>query len=403
MWQAPDGVSFKMRLYDDQRHSVVLGLGTDRVIAADMERMALSFRAQRKWPWVRLLVSKAVKIGNAYDAYTAGSVDTFFADLLSVRNDPDLDPLVTLWEEQGAEPKYVRQVRRMIPAGTRHPLSAFRRRAIAQWLKTVKPEARTKQLSRATRERYKAALSSFAEWLIEHEYIEGNPVHGIKLEEARALKEAKRAKGLAFLEETDARALVEKLEEPYRSLEALMTSSGAEWQAIERAAREDFDLEHRLFHAHGSKTSYRDRWVEVTEDWAWELVAARVRQRAAEAPDAPIWPVDEKDALEAHHAAAKALKLKRTTLHNHRHTFAVLWIRRGATGGLRSDRRDTQWLKNQLGHAPQSMQLFTTYGVYINAVKLTAQQQARQTSGKAKVTPSVTSPSISHEVDHAKS
>src|SRR5438105_2925755 len=110
MWQAADGVSFKMRLYDHDGHSAVLGLGTDRVIAADMERMAMSFRAQRRWSWVKLLVSKQVKIGTAYDRYTAGAADEFFADVLSGQNDPDLDPLVTLWAEEGAEPKYVRQV-----------------------------------------------------------------------------------------------------------------------------------------------------------------------------------------------------------------------------------------------------------------------------------------------------
>jgi hypothetical protein len=51
----------------------------------------------------------------------------------------------------------------------------------------------------------------------------------------------------------------------------------------------------------------------------------------------------------------------------HRHSYAVMQLKRGC---------DHQWLKNQLGHAPQSTLICTTYGVYIGAQKLTADQQA---------------------------
>jgi len=45
---------------------------------------------------------------------------------------------------------------------------------------------------------------------------------------------------------------------------------------------------------------------------------------------------------------------------------------------------DHQWLKNQLGHAPQSTLIYTTYGLYIKAAKLTAQQAARQVSSTTR-------------------
>jgi hypothetical protein len=48
--------------------------------------------------------------------------------------------------------------------------------------------------------------------------------------------------------------------------------------------------------------------------------------------------------------------------------FAVMHLQRGC---------DHQWLKNQLGHAPQSTLIYTTYGVYIKAAKLTEEQAAR--------------------------
>ncbi len=80
----------------------------------------------------------------------------------------------------------------------------------------------------------------------------------------------------------------------------------------------------------------------------------------------------EGKALTVHHATAKRLHIRRTTLHQHRHSFAVMWIRSGLKGG-----RDKQWLKNQLGHAPQSTVIDTVYGVYINAARLTEAQAER--------------------------
>jgi hypothetical protein len=38
---------------------------------------------------------------------------------------------------------------------------------------------------------------------------------------------------------------------------------------------------------------------------------------------------------------------------------------------------DHQWLKNQLGHAPQSTLIYSVYGTYIGAQKLTAGQRAQ--------------------------
>jgi hypothetical protein len=61
-------------------------------------------------------------------------------------------------------------------------------------------------------------------------------------------------------------------------------------------------------------------------------------------------------------------RLPDTTLHEYRHHFAVMHLRRGS---------DHQWIKNQLGHAPQSTLLYTTYGVYVAQAKLTANAQRK--------------------------
>ena len=61
--------------------------------------------------------------------------------------------------------KYVVQVRKLIPEGVPFPLSKFRRRTIAEFLPGL-------EVSDPTRNRYKAALSQSARFLIERELLE---------------------------------------------------------------------------------------------------------------------------------------------------------------------------------------------------------------------------------------
>ncbi len=94
----------------------------------------------------------------------------------------------------------------------------------------------------------------------------------------------------------------------------------------------------------------------MTEDWATAIVAAHVM---ALAPAALLFPgITPAGALAQHHTTAKALGLPRTVRRHRRHSFAVMHLKRG---------RDHQWLKNQLGHAPQSTLIYSVYGTYIGA------------------------------------
>jgi integrase len=137
-----------------------------------------------------------------------------------------------------------------------------------------------------------------------------------------------------------------------------MAGTGMEWSAIAAATRRDVDLATRIVYARGTKNTFRARYVEVSEDWAWEIARAHVAKLT---PSAPLFDVDHDEALLVHHAAAEKLELPRTTLHQHRHGFAVMHIRRGT---------DHQWIKRQLGHSPRSTLLYTTYGVFIDEAKL---------------------------------
>lgn len=345
----------------------ILSCGTtDPDIARDVERMIDGFRAQRKWAWIDLIAGKKVKLAEAYDAFVSGQIEGFMATALGLESDPDIDPLITEWAKK-AKPRYVQQVRALIPEGTPFRRSSFRPRVLKDLLDAL-------DVGPNTRLKHKAALSNLAKRLLHDEILETNPVRDVELAPA-----PRADKALRSLRPEQAKKLVLAQDGEQRVIEALMVGSGVEWQGVERLTKgEDIDTKHRLIWAHGTKTArfgtFRDRWIEVTEDWAWAIVAAWIKPIL---PGAPIFTKTERRALWAHNRTAATLKLPATTLHQYRHTFAKMWIARGAVGGLRSDGRDLAWLKNQLGHAPESTLLLDTYGVEIKAFKLTEQQKAR--------------------------
>lgn len=89
-------------------------------------------------------------------------------------------------------------------------------------------------------------------------------------------------------------------------------------------------------------------------------------------PSVPFYSWSGEVAIRRHKAAIRRFnkaqkqpdaRLPETTLHQYRHHFAVMHLRRQS---------DHQWIKNQLGHAPQSRLIYTTYGVYIGEAKLRA-------------------------------
>lgn len=343
---------FKLRVVALDGRSATCSTGTDALATArDVEAFVKRLRSRRNARALAAIVGKRLTLAAAYDADVAGRLEA----ALDALDDADLGALVAAWAAGGAPARYVTQVRRMIPEGAPYPASSFTRGAVKGFLSGLPVSAQTKN-------RYRVALSQFARWLIETEVLDGNPVRDV-----RAAKVP--ARPIVYLDPADVRRLVDALAGESRVLEALMAGTGMEWGACRRLRRADVDVDARLVYARGTKNEYRDRWVEVSEDWTWAIVLPHVR---ALAPSAPVFTIGERAALAAHHEAAAALGLRHTWLHHHRHSFAVLWIKRA--GG---DVARLQWLKNQLGHAPQSTLIHTLYGVFINAARLTDAQRAR--------------------------
>ncbi len=357
-----------VRRSDRRRVRVSCGTG-DKKTANAIGRMVDDLAARARADIIDAVADGDLRLIDVFADYRA---DATVSSSTAALDDSDLSLLVTEWGGGGI-PRYLMQVRRLILEGKPYPASQFRRRDISKFLAsltTAPSEGRTlkdgspkppRPAGAATKNRYRAALSVFAAWLVEREVLESNPVRDVA---AATIKR----RSISFLEPSQVRTLVDALRSPYRPFEALLAGTGMEFSAAARVRRRDIDFDTRIVFANGEKNEYRSRYVEVTEDWAWSVVAAHAKLLS---PNAPLFPeIREDAALTAHHGAAKALGLPRTTLHQHRHAFSVMHLRRGC---------DHQWLKNQLGHAPQSTLLYTTYGLYIKAAKLTAQQHARQT------------------------
>jgi integrase len=369
---AKNARTYKGRLRDEagKRHIVTLST-TDYDTAAKVEAFGKQLRAERRWSVIADILAGKYSLAEAYDHRGEADqhgvreqLDTFVAE----RSTPDLDALLTEHKSM-LKPGYYRQARVLVPQGQKFPLTEFRRGRVSTFLKSL-------PVSVQTRRRYKVALSAVAKLLIEKELVSDdwtNPVRDVKFERSPR-------RPVIRLEPHEVRALVEAIDNPkYQALEALMAGTGMEWQAVKALRRRDVDFDRRLVFAQGEKNEYRTRWVEFTEDWAWDIF---VRHAQLFVPDALIFDgCDHHWVLRKHHEAAKAKQLRYTTLHHHRHSYAVMWLPRVLA---HEDGRDVPWLKNQLGHAPQSTVLFTTYAVEIKAMQLTQQQQERLAAAPAK-------------------
>lgn len=365
--KAPTG-QFYCRVTAEDGTTKILPTGTtDPLVAEDTERTAERLYQQKRWRLLDAIVHRRPRALTLFEVHNAdvarpSRLDQLEAALVNAGETVDLDPLVAQWngwgtKRRGPDPKYVRQVRRFIPAGTPFPHTQFTRKRIATFLRGLKVQEPTKNT-------YRAALFQFGRWLVEHEVIETNPVRdvsGFRGSEGRRI----------WFEPAMAETIVKAITHPVvRAMHALMAATGVEWETCEKARRRDLWLagegtEPWTFYARGGKNKYRTRRVAIAPApvadlfaWARPIVADYA---AGLLPVAPLFPVSEKEALDQLRAALAAVgvtgKHARATQHDWRHTFAVAMRRRLA---------DPQDAKHQLGHAPTSIVYETVYGVYLS-------------------------------------
>jgi integrase len=331
-----------VRRSDGRWQRVTTGVG-DKKTANRIEAMVKSLADRREWTFLDAVCAGRLPLGRLFDAYRDDPSLRRFA--LEV-DDIDLEPFVGRWLEYlrargtvSAE-RYVHQVRQLAPKCAAFPRSRFTEKAIADHL-TALP------VSGSTKIRHRAALMGFAKYLREQGALTVNPVREVRRAKANAPR-------MRFLEAGEVELLIGALAYPFKALEALMASTGLEWQVSARLTRRDIDLAAGTVRAHGSKSAYRDRTVRIVLPWAVPILEQHLRGLM---PSAPVFPVRHHAALAAHHAACKAVGIAYCTLHDWRHTAAVQMLRDGLGATV---------VAAQLGHSNAYL-TFTVYGKFAPA------------------------------------
>lgn len=334
----PSGANvFKLRVVDKDGRSGTFSTGTsDRDVAEDVERMVKGFKAQRRWAYLAAIVAKQAKLPDVYDAFVSGTLDAYMAEVLKTVADVDLQTFVTEWAKR-AKPKYVAQVRVLIPEKLPFPRSHFSRGRISAFLAGL-------TVADPTRNRYRAAISNLAKWLVEREVLETNPVRnvaGYKEHDPREL----------WMTWKDAERVARKALSPFDTLILLLAGTGMEMGAARRLTIYDVDEKAGTIHAKGSKNRWRNRTLRA-EPFVW----AALKRHTLRGINGELFPgLDHKAALRYFRIAQRDAELDGHTLHDLRHTYAVNSLKAG---------RRPEVVAHQLGHRDAS-QVHKTYGRYI--------------------------------------
>lgn len=301
--------------------------------ACEVEAFAQRLYDRRRWDILNPIVAGKLKLADAWDADVRGELDT----LLRTVNDVDLSPLVDEWAKE-ANAKYVKQVRLLIKEGEAFPRSRFTKGAVKTFLADLR-------VSGPTKNRYRAALSVFAKYLVERDILEHNPVRDVSSYAEHDPRDQ-------WMTWATAQKVAERAAEPYRTLFLLMAGTGLEWGVCERLRTTDIDLTEETIHARGSKTRWRNRVVRA-EKFAWTALTRHIKGKIG--PAVVFDGIGERDALFALRDAMGALKLPAHRLHDLRHTYAVNKLKAGYPA---------QVIATQLGHRDATMVL-KVYGRYI--------------------------------------
>jgi len=318
---------------DGARHRLSLRT-TDKESAERLERMLDTLADQHRWIALDALRTGALTLAECWDAFARNRVAELERSIADGSRSRDLEPFVQQWAEAmarkkrpsvGVQAKYVMQVRRLIPGGKAFPSDRFTTPALSAWLHA---------LPIGQPNRYQAALSRFAKFLVERGILQDNPLSHV---ERASESEPK----VVHLSREEVVRVLGALSPRDRPIHALMACTGVEWQAATSARASDLDVSARTFRAHGTKTAARERLVALSEGPALEILRDYVKG-ARLLPSAPLFPrYAHSAALKRLKAACAAVGVRIITIHDWRHVYAVQAVR---------DRVPYYLIANQLGH-----------------------------------------------------
>ncbi len=306
----------------------------NRVLAQAMSRMLdeLGPRGRRAWVFLDAVKTGSLSVARLYDAFSSGQLDTLKAEI----NDVDIQSYIAEWLKSLNDhvaldtlQHYATHVRSFIPENDRFPISRLSRVELSKWLNS-------RECGPSTKRKYRAAMSSFCEYLISLELLQVNPMLQVRAPRASPPR-------MRYLEHSEVIRLVEAQEEPFRTISALMHATGMEISAILRITRGDIDTETWMVRAHGTKTNARDRQAYVMA-WVRPYLLRRINSLL---PSAELFVgITRWAPTKSHSRACKALGIANYTLRDSRHTFAVNAAKTGVPAEL---------IAAQLGHADTQM------------------------------------------------
>lgn len=256
--------------------------------AREVEAMVGRWRGDKGQKFARpdvmaLLIEKRVKLADAYEAALLGAdaLDALVERTTAAASVVDLWPLVDEWVKakarggKGAKsaPAYLRDLLITFPRSDPFTLETFTRAEISRRLAnaTARPGGGRRKkppvpASGPTKNRRKAALSSFGAFLVEREVIKTNPVREV----TGAAEHDPRA---VYYEAADAKRLIAGMGQPHAAASAFALAFAAEWSAIAAAQVADVDLASDPVRARvrGTKRRSRDRVVPLVPELAWTL------------------------------------------------------------------------------------------------------------------------------------
>jgi integrase len=246
--------------------------------------------------------------------------------------------------------EYLRQVERLYPERPLY-VEALTPVEIARRLDTLTASRRLESTpaSSGTRNRYRAALSSWCKHLTRRGLLTVNPVRDVESdsEPDSPMRWQTPENTLRIL-----RALV-TIAPQGAAAEALMAGGGLELSAITRCQPADVRLDALTAHARGTKRTHRDRVVRL-RPWVREFVAPYWDTLADDAPLAFAGYTQDR-ASRWHDKALAACELPHCTLHDWRHTHAVQ---------LLQDGEHPDAVRNQLGLKTTAL-VWARYGRFI--------------------------------------
>lgn len=323
-----------------QRPLGVFGSGNSDV-ALEVCRFLAWCKGRRDAFLLEQIATGKVVAGMAYTAYIENRLPAFVTELREGVKDVDLEPFVPRWQKElervkkpNAETraKYLRQVRTLIPAGEPFRRSVFTKQRIRDWLSG---------LDIGQPNRYRAALSSFATFLIFEDVLATNPV----LQVPAAAESDPRTR---YLVQLDAKKLVNAFtDDRIRALHALMLATGMEFGAAQQV--DPATVTESSVYAGGTKREHRKRTCEIPPRWRWAWAIARPVLEHAKAGTLPFADISVHQSHRRLKRALAAAQLDpKYTQHDHRHTWAVQAVRDGLPLHV---------IAHQLGHRDAVMTL----------------------------------------------